>query len=156
MPEPADIDVASLVMLASAATEAHVLELLRANGHPAVRSSHGYVIQHLIDDSPTISVLASRLGISQQGASKAVAELERLGYASRERGADGRQRRVQLTQHGHAVVADARRIRAELEAQLGERAGGLRGDLVALLDIVQGSAAVRDRAAPPPEGMRLG
>jgi hypothetical protein len=52
----------------------------------------------------TIGSLAERLGVSQQAASKAVADLERRGCVRREADpADGRARRVALTARGDAV-----------------------------------------------------
>ena len=48
-------------------------------GFTGVRESHGYVIQHLIESDRTITELAQRMAVTQQAASKIVAELIHLG-----------------------------------------------------------------------------
>nr|WP_269205259.1 MarR family winged helix-turn-helix transcriptional regulator [Motilibacter aurantiacus] len=88
-----------------------------------MRQSHGYLVQHLIDGPKTIGQLAELLGMSQQGASKSVAELEDLGYVERHRGEDARVRRVELTEHGWAAVESARAARKDLRRALRRRLG---------------------------------
>jgi DNA-binding MarR family transcriptional regulator len=94
--------------------------------------------------------------MTQQGASKAVAELERLGYAERlPDPQDARVRRVTLTPRGHEAVAAARRARAALEDRLRQRFGApaldaARALLADLLDTLGGAAAVRRREVRPP------
>ena len=76
--------------------------------------SHGYVFQRLLVATPTITELALDLGITQQGASKSVAELETLGYVERRvAGHDNRVRTVHLTDQGHQAIAAGRAVRAE-------------------------------------------
>ena len=155
---PATLDLSSLTMLTGGAVERYVLARLRAEGDPQTRTSHGYVFQHLIQDQPTIGELAVRLKMTQQGASKAVAELEGLGYVERvAQVGDGRVRRTTLTPRGRAVIDQARQIRAELELAMTGRIGAdrlerLKEDLATLLDIVGGSDQVRRRSVPLPEG----
>ncbi|MEZ4239345.1 MAG: MarR family transcriptional regulator [Myxococcota bacterium] len=70
------------------------------------------MFQHLVERSPTIGELAERLGVTQQAASKAVAELEGLGYVARAADpADSRVRRVSLTARGWDAVERARGAR---------------------------------------------
>ncbi|WP_413254554.1 hypothetical protein [Streptomyces europaeiscabiei] len=62
--------------------------------------------------------------MTQRGASKAVAELERLGYTERLPDPhDARIRRVTLSHRGHEAVAAARHARAVLEERLRHRFG---------------------------------
>ncbi|NHC46417.1 winged helix DNA-binding protein [Motilibacter sp. K478] len=96
---------------------------LDSAGFRALRQSHGYLVQHLIDGPKTIGQLAELLGMSQQGASKSVAELEDLGYVERHRGEDARVRRVELTEHGWAAVESARAARKDLRRALRRRLG---------------------------------
>ena len=58
-----------------------VLEQMHAAGFDNVRESHGYVIQRLIEEERTITELARRMEVTQQAASKFVAELVVLGTA---------------------------------------------------------------------------
>ena len=66
-----------------------------------LRFADGVVFQHLVPGPIAIGALAERLGVTQQAASKAVADLERRGYVERAAGAaDGRVRHVSLTARG--------------------------------------------------------
>jgi DNA-binding MarR family transcriptional regulator len=154
--EPEDLDTGTLALFVGFAAATHVQEVLARAGHPDLRFSHGYVFQHLIEDQPTVGELASRLAMTQQGASKAVAELERFGYTERVPDVrDGRTRRVRLTARGRDAVEVARRARAELEDRLAERCGRPRLEkaralLAEALDELGGTAAVRRRDVRPP------
>ena len=81
--DPLQLDTGTLALFVGQAAAALVQEQLAAQGFGDLRFSHGYVFQHLIDGEPTVGELAAQLGMTQQGASKAVAELERLGYCER-------------------------------------------------------------------------
>ena len=89
-----------------------------------LRFADGVVFQHLVPGPRTIGSLAERLGVSQQAASKAVADLERRGYVRREADPDdGRARIVALTERGEAAIEAGRRHRAAVEAELADRLG---------------------------------
>src|SRR5213595_1161341 len=139
-PDPRQLDTGTLALFAGQAAAALVQEQLAGQGFGDLRFSHGYVFQHLIDGEPTVGELAAQLAMTQQGASKAVAELERLGYCKRFPGAaDARVRRVRLTNRGWAAVSAARRARTALDQRLASRFGeqnmaGLRDTLARLLD----------------------
>ncbi|MQY05563.1 MarR family winged helix-turn-helix transcriptional regulator [Actinomadura macrotermitis] len=154
--EPRDLDTGTLALFVGSAAVTAVREQLEAAGFTGLRTSHGYVFQHLVDGRPTIGELAARLEMTQQGASKAVAELERLGYVERVPGErDARVRLVALTARGRAAVEAARSARRELEERLRARCGeqGLdetRRMLVELLDELGGTEAVRRRDVRPP------
>jgi len=152
--DPADLDPVLAVTLTGLALDAEVLRRLHARGFSDVRTSHGFVFQHLVGGPLPVGALARRMGVSQQAASKAVRELERLGYLERTGDpADGRIRQVALSRRGSAVVQAGRDVRAELAGELAARLGrgrveAMRGTLLELLDAVGGTAAVRARRVP--------
>ncbi|WP_331273077.1 MarR family winged helix-turn-helix transcriptional regulator [Motilibacter deserti] len=126
MPDPLPLEDDPVLLLAagSAGLNAKVTSRLEDAGFRSLRPSHGYLVQHLIEGPKTIGQLAELLGMSQQGASKSVAELEELGYVERHRGEDARVRRVELTDHGWAAVETARAARRDLRRALRRRLGG--------------------------------
>jgi DNA-binding MarR family transcriptional regulator len=154
--DPDDLDLSVLIALTGTAINEHVLARTRAAGFPDIRVSHGYVFQHLIEGSPTVSELAERLGMTQQGASKAVLELEQLGYVERHPDAhDSRVRRVRLTDRGHDCVRAGRKARRALEKQVklevGERAiKAAREVLLEALKQTDGWDAIQGRSVRPP------
>jgi DNA-binding MarR family transcriptional regulator len=75
----------------------------------------------------TVGALARAMGVTQQRASKAAAELEDLGYVRRELDAtDARVRRLVLTVRGQGAVVAARLARADVVAELRARLGARR------------------------------
>lgn len=153
--DPRTLDLPTLAFLAGHAANHHVLGVLRSSGHPHIRISFGYVFQHLIVRSPTVGELAALLGVSQQAASKSVAELEALGYVQRAADEkDARIRRVGLTPSGWAAITLAREARAELEAHLADRVGpgaveATRTTLATLLQDTGGTPDVARRQVRP-------
>ncbi|MFD9704869.1 MarR family winged helix-turn-helix transcriptional regulator [Lentzea sp. NPDC059081] len=142
-----DIDFATLAHLAGSAANDAILEQLHEIGHEGVRVSHGYVIQHLVEGSPTVSELGELLGVTQQAASKQLLELERLGYVTRvpDR-ADSRIRRAELTGRGRRLVDDSRRLRRALDVHGDDAA---KRALVRLLDATGGAENVLRRRVVP-------
>jgi len=107
------LDLPSLLMLVGRGLEEYVVSRMREQGYSTIRVSHGYVFQRLLVATPTISELALDLGITQQGASKSVTELEALGYVERRVAEhDSRVRTVHLTAQGRKVVEAGRAARA--------------------------------------------
>ena len=125
-------------------------------GCPGLRASDGYVFQHLVPGPLTIRDLATRLEITQQGASKAVADLERRGFVHRiEDPADARRRPVALTDRGLLAVHQGRRTRASVARQLRRRLGGddyaaFVRSLRAVTDSLGGFAALEGRRLRAP------
>jgi DNA-binding MarR family transcriptional regulator len=156
--EATDLDLATLASLTGPGAARLLLERLAEAGHPGVRVSHGYVFQRLVADEPTIGALAASLGITQQGASKQVGELEQLGYVERiATDGDQRARRVRLTAAGRAVVEAGRADRARLEAEVVARVGedtvrAAKQALAALLDLAGLDDRIRTRSVPLPPG----
>ena len=153
--EPQELDVVVLALLAGLALNERVNERLHAAGFADVRFSHGFVFQHLVPGPLAVGELARRMGVSQQAASKAAAELEQLGYLERTPDpGDARVRRLALSARGRAAVEAGRAARAAvattLEESLGpDRAGALRAALLDALEAAGGAEAVRARRVPP-------
>ncbi len=122
--EPLELDLPTLVQLAGSNTSRMLLEGLAKAGYPGIRPSHGRVFQRLVEGEPTITALAASLGITQQGASKQVRELERLGYVERlPMAADQRARSVRLTPAGQAAISHSRKARTAVETDLAAQLG---------------------------------
>jgi DNA-binding MarR family transcriptional regulator len=142
--DPASLDLGSLALFTGLALQEEVLAALHQRGHPWLRFAHGFVFQHLIEGDRTVGELAERLEVSQQAASKAVAELEGLGYVERTADpGDRRVRRVGLSERGREAVAIAREERARQEASLAERhdPDAIAAARALLASVLQGSDA---------------
>jgi DNA-binding MarR family transcriptional regulator len=148
-PAPLDHDVVLLLEACSAAFSDRLLAEVRAAVGGDVRVADGYVFQHVMGDGIRVTELAERLGVTQQAASKQVADLEARGLIEREADpGDRRASRITLSRRGQAAVDAARAARRqmneELEELLGPRkAAALRRHLVDVAD----SAGAIDRMA---------
>jgi DNA-binding MarR family transcriptional regulator len=151
-----DIDFSLAALFAGWALADEVQRRIAADGLDDLRFADGVVFQHLVAGPRTIGSLAERLGVTQQAASKAVADLERRGYVRREADPDdGRARRVALTERGDAAIDAGRRHRAAVAEELAERLGAdrveaARTTLLEALGAFGGAAAVRGRRVRPP------
>lgn len=149
-----ELDIVTSLFLAGLALNEEAVRRIGAAGHPHLRISHGFLIQHVVQGPRSIGELASRMGVTQQAASKAVAELEGLGYLERRPDpGDARIRRVGLSPRGAEAVELARAVRADIEAELADRLGGarvrsLRANAWAALEWAGGAEAVRARRVP--------
>jgi DNA-binding MarR family transcriptional regulator len=134
---PAELDLPTLVSLAGAAVNQHLLRQLHESGFAGVRTSHGYVIQNLIDEAPTVGELAGRLGVTQQAASKIVVEMEGMGLVARvPDSSDSRVRRVTLAPQGQGLLSAGRAARAALEQTVAAEVGDLAAAKRALLSLL--------------------
>ena len=153
-PAEADLSLASLFTGWALADE--VQRRLVADGFGDTRFADGVVFQYLVGGPVTISTLAERMNVTQQAASKSVADLEKRGYLSREPDpADARARTVVLTERGADVIGAARRHRAALESELRQALGADRVEqarvlLVDVINLLGAAPALRARAARPP------
>jgi DNA-binding MarR family transcriptional regulator len=100
-----------------------VMRKMTAAGFKSVRESHGYVIQHLIESERSISELARRMEVTQQAASKTVAELIQLGVLEASPAKDRRAKRIRLSRRGWKAVEFSRRARKQVEQRLLATAG---------------------------------
>ena len=152
-----EIDLPTLVSLAGPGVTDHLLARVVDGGFSGVKRSHGYVIQRLVNDEPTITALAHALGMTQQGASKQVTELETLGLVERYTvPGDQRVRRVRLSSKGEELLAAGRHQRQDLERALVEQVGRecvdqARIAVAGLLDLIGLGEQVPSRSVPMPQ-----
>ena len=154
-----DKDLVLCTQLLAESVNASMLDALRERGHPELRYSHGFLFQQLVEGARPVGEIASNLGVTSQAVSKAVRELEGLGYVAREADpVDARVRRVALTARGQDAVAAGREIRASLNARFADALGARRVEAAAatLAEAVRESGAldaVRGRRVPPAQGL---
>ncbi|RKH51306.1 ArsR family transcriptional regulator [Corallococcus sp. AB049A] len=149
------LDLGHLALFVGMRVNALVLEQVHAAGFPGLRQGHGYVVQHLLEAPRTISELAELLGVTQQAASKTVAELRELGIVEPAPSDDARTRRIRLSERGHAAVDTTRDLRAELETRFRRAQGArvideTRRVLAAVLESLGGAETVRRRRVREP------
>ncbi|HEY8465985.1 MAG TPA: MarR family transcriptional regulator [Solirubrobacterales bacterium] len=125
--DPAELELSLLSLFVGWSLAEEIQGRLASEGFGDVRFADGFIFQRLLAAGSTVGDLAEALGVTQQAASKAVADLEARGYVRREVDpGDRRARRVTLTQRGRDVVGAARRHRAAVERELEERFGSAR------------------------------
>jgi DNA-binding MarR family transcriptional regulator len=145
-----ELDLGYLALFVGMWVNERVLEEIHAAGFTGLRHAHGYVFQHLVGGPRSISELAALLEVTQQAASKTVAELEGLGFVEPTVSEDARVRRVRLSARGQAAVEKSRALRAELQERF-ERSHGKRAVtsarrlLAQVLASLGGAEAVRSR-----------
>lgn len=150
------LDLGYLALFLGLRVNQLVKERLHAAGFHNVRESHGYVIQHLIEAERSITELARRMEVTQQAASKAVAELAGLGVIDFVPDADRRAKRVRLSIRGWNVVRRGRQIRREIEGRLIHVAGAeqyetAKSILSVCLEALGGVERVRSRRILSPQ-----
>lgn len=150
------MELSLLSLFAGWAMTAELQRRLAAGGLGDLRFNDGVVIQHVVAGPLSITALAERMGVTQQAASKAVADLERRGLLARRPSPDdARAKLLHLTDHGTAAVEGTRVRRAALEAELAEEFGAeriadARDLLAAILARFDAADAVRNRRVRPP------
>ncbi len=114
-----DDDLVLLVQACGAAFGDRVLARVRAAAGASVRFSDGYVFQHLVHGPVSITDLAAELSVTQQAASKQVADLEARGLVERRANPDdGRAKLVELTRRGRDAVEGDRAARRDLQDEI--------------------------------------
>ena len=124
-------------------------------GFKAVRQSHGFVVQHLIAQDRTITELARRMEVSQQAASKVVAEMKALGILESVPGDDRRAKLIRLSPRGREAVTQSRAARRRIEARLIKAIGTRKYSvgkrlLIACLDTLGGLGRISSRRIRAP------
>ncbi|SFI79336.1 DNA-binding transcriptional regulator, MarR family [Amycolatopsis regifaucium] len=155
-PNPADLDLSLISLFAGWAMSGEIQRRLTADGIGGTRFNDGVVFQHVLAGPLSISALAGRMGVTQQAASKVVAELERRGLLRRVPDpADARTRWLHLTETAERAVEGARKHRAALEKELTaefgeERVADARELLARIVDRYGEPEAIRGRRVRPP------
>ena len=152
---PSDLDLAHLALFVGLRVNEMIVAQMKKAGFKNTRESHGYLIQHLIESERTITELARRMEVSQQAASKSVAELIRLGVLDAVPATDRRAKRIRLSQRGWQCVRTARQLRGRIDQRLAKALGAsgykrTKASLVACLEALGGSARVRSRRIREP------
>ncbi len=99
---------------------------LAAHGFDDLGGTYGLVFRALAREPILLTELAERLGMTPQGASKLVSEMEAKKYVERRPDPeDGRAKRLRLGPRGRAALGFARKFHAayerRLSVELGER-----------------------------------
>ena len=153
-PEPIAEDLVLLFAALAATTQAEIAAEIASAGYGDARASYGFLVQHLQNGPVTIGELAGKLGITAQGVSKIVIEMERKGYVTRTAASgDHRRRLVDLTTRGWDAIHATRRARAhvnrELRATLGSGAQAFLDQVHHLAENSGALAALTERRLRP-------
>ena len=120
---------------------------LGARGFTDLGRSDGFVFRALADQPATVSELATRLGISKQGAGQIIEDMERRGYVRRRQDPDdARARPVELAARGQHALAAARAFHQQYERRLARQHGraAMRDVRAVLTAMAGGEAATLD------------
>jgi DNA-binding MarR family transcriptional regulator len=153
---PQALELSYLSLFAGWVLGAELHRRMVDDGLGDLRFNDGAVFQHVLAGPLSITELAGRMGVTQQAASKAVAQLERRGLLERRASpTDARARLLHLTAAGRTIIEAGRRYRAVLEEELAAEFGAGRvADARALLaEIITrfgADDAVRTRRIRPP------
>lgn len=120
------VDLGILLGLAFQTFSEELRAEIAAEGFDDLGGAYGYVFRALAREPLQLNELADRLGMTAQGASKIVSEMEARRYVERRPDPeDGRAKRLRLGARGRAALAFARKFHAAYErrlcADLGER-----------------------------------
>lgn len=155
-PSPDTLDLSLLALFAGWAMTDEIQRRLATQGFGELRFNDGVVIQHVLAAPLSISALAERMGVTQQAASKAVADLERRGLLRRDPDpGDARTKLLHLTEHALAAVEATRALRAALHDELVSEFGaawidGSRTLLAGVISRYGAGDAVSGRQVRPP------
>ncbi|RSD15517.1 MarR family winged helix-turn-helix transcriptional regulator [Amycolatopsis eburnea] len=153
---PSTLDLSLTALFAGWAMTDEVQRRLAEQGFDELRFNDGVVIQHVLAAPLSITALAERMGVTQQAASKAVADLERRNLLRREPAPDdARTKLLHLTAHALAAVEATRVLRRELQEELvaeygADRVGDARALLASVIGRFGGEDAIRGRRVRPP------
>ncbi len=151
-----DLDLTLLSLFAGWAWAEEVQRRLVGDGFTDVRFGDGVIFQHLVENDLTVSDLAQRMQVSQQAASKAIADLRQRGWVRQQVDPeDGRARRIALTARARSAIEAGQRIRADLVAEITATHGAddVRAARRVMTDVIArhgGEGVVRGRRVLPP------
>lgn len=138
-------DLALLLLSGFRVLADHATAELAARGYEDVRPMHDFALQAILSGASSASELGRRMSVTKQAAAKTIAVLEERGYVARELDSiDKRRVRLQITDHGLAMLREGaaifEQLREQWEQQIGSTA--LTGVEEALRELV-GTNAVR-------------
>jgi DNA-binding MarR family transcriptional regulator len=134
-------NLALLCFYPARAMEARVIAAMAAAGFDDITAAQGRIAARIGPGGTRLTDLAAQALVTKQTAGHLVDQLERAGYVRRVPDpTDARARLVQMAERGLAVVALARQVEAEVEAEwtahLGEEATAqLRAALTRLREV---------------------
>lgn len=97
---------------------------LESHGFADLGGAYGYVFRALASEALHLHELATRLGMTDQGALKIVNEMVARGYVDRTPDPDdGRAKELRLASRGRTALATARRFHAAYERKLRAKLG---------------------------------
>jgi DNA-binding MarR family transcriptional regulator len=148
--DPGELDLGYLGLFLGLRFNELVVERLQSAGFPNAKQSHGYVVQHVIGQNRTITELAQRMEVTQQAASKVVAQMIRLGILEAAAAKDRRAKLIRLSERGWQSVKMARRARRKIESRLVKAIGvedynSVRRVLLKGLSVLGGFQRIRTR-----------
>jgi DNA-binding MarR family transcriptional regulator len=155
-PTPDRLALSEVGLFAGWAMSEEIQRRLAADGFTDVRFHDGVVFQHVLAGPLSITELAARMGVTQQAASKTVADMQRRGLlVRRPSDTDARTRLLHLGERGAAAVAAGRSHRDALEAELSlalgaERVAAAKALLAEIIGRLGGTEAIRGRRVRPP------
>ena len=125
--EPEHQNLALLCFYPHRAMEARLLATLAAEGFDDITLAQGRIAARIGPSGTRLTELAEQALVTKQTAGHLVDQLQRAGYVRRVPDpTDARARLVQIAERGRELVALARRVEAEVEAEwtahLGEEA----------------------------------
>ncbi|RVT87253.1 MarR family transcriptional regulator [Rhodobacteraceae bacterium CCMM004] len=128
---------------AAAAWQRRFVAAMMAQGWPVFAEARAAILPHIGRSGTPQAALAQALGMSKQAVQKHLDALERDGLIRRTAMDDGRQRRVAFTEAGAAMIRDADRVKAALDADIvrglgAERSNALRATLKAAAESLEG------------------
>jgi DNA-binding MarR family transcriptional regulator len=147
---PAELDLGHAAFFLGLRINELVAEAMVAEGFADVRQSFGFVIQHLIQQDRSITELAERMEVTQQAASKVVAELLKLGMIEVLPAKDRRTKQIRLSERGWRSVRLARKARIQIDRRLVKGAGATQYEeakrtLLRCLDKLGGMERIKSR-----------
>lgn len=110
--------VGVLMFIAYRSVESRVIDAVQAAGYTDLTVAQGRIAARIGPNGTRLSDLAEQAQVAKQTATALVDRLERAGYVERVVDpADARARLVRIATKGKKVVAIARRVEAEIEAE---------------------------------------
>lgn len=107
-----------LLFRSTEAMNADMADRIRARGFPMFQPSFTSVLVHIDTEGTRVGVVARRMHVTRQGASQAIAQIEKLGFLQRL--PDEEDRRATIVRHtaqGRQILTTAIEVMLEIEAE---------------------------------------